>query len=106
MSLRSLMTHRVTVKRPAAAAGIRKTYKQVYTDIACLIEPLDPEALRQFDTSFAATHQCFMLSAQDIREGDQLVDQESRTFYVRGVRLRNYGRHPHKQLLLGEDKGN
>lgn len=105
MSLARLLTHHVTIKRPAAGVGIQRTYTNVYTAVPCLIQPLDPAAARQFDSSLAVQYQCFMAYAQDVRLGDQLVDQLSRTFYVKGLRVRNYGTVPHKQLLLAEDQG-
>jgi hypothetical protein len=104
MSFVDRLEHLVTVKRPTAAGGIKKTYQEVTSDVPCMIQPLDPEAARRAGLAFGKAFKCFMEVDRDAREGDQLVDELAREFYVKGIRLRNYGNWPHQELLIEQDK--
>lgn len=91
MSLARLLTHRVTIQRQAAAAGVTKTYQAVLTDVHCLIQPVDPDPVEQPASSFSKDFRVWFPYGTAVKEGDRLVDQDSRTYGVRGVRSRNYG---------------
>jgi hypothetical protein len=99
-----LLSHRVTVKRPTADAGIKKTFQNVATGVPCLIQPLDDVAIQQTASAFGKGFRCYTQPDANIREGDQLIDGDSRLFLVRGMRKRNYGNFPHLEFLLSEDK--
>lgn len=109
MSLATLMTHTVSVKRKTATTGVKFTYQAVtaLASVPCLIQPLDPEATERTADSWASDYKAFFAVDADIQKGDKLTDQAGREFSVRGIRLRNYGStaNQHLEALLGADWG-
>ncbi len=107
MSLASLLVHTVTVKRLGASSGVKKVWEAAGSGVPCLIQPLDPEPQEASFNSWGKDFRAWFLPTQDVREGDQLVDADGRTFGVRGVRLRNYGSADmrHLEARLGLDGG-
>lgn len=99
----SLLTHTITIKRPTATTGIKKTY-QGSTAYSCLIQPLDDVATQAAGMAYGTGFRCYADLTADIREGDQAVDESGRKFFVKGIRRRNYGNFPHLDMLFGEDK--
>lgn len=108
MSLASLLTHTVSVKRQAAGAGVQVSYQAVtgMSAVKCLIQPLDPEDTSRVADSWGSDFKAFFASGTDIRKGDRLTDQDGQEYGVRGIRLRNYGpaRNQHVEALLGSDR--
>jgi hypothetical protein len=105
MNLGSLLEHTVSVSRLVASTGIKQTFRNVATDVPCIIQPLNPEAV-ETTTGFGTDYKGFFQVDADIREGDRLTDQVGRVFSVRGIRLRNYGpaHLQHLEALLGQDR--
>jgi len=105
MTLGSLLEHSVTVSRVTASGGVKKSFQQVATGVACLIQPLDPEPVTTA-TAVASDYKVFFGKDADIREGDRLTDTNGRVFSVRGIRLRNYGPTAlqHLEAIVGQDR--
>lgn len=103
MSLRSLLTHSVTVSRLADAGAGKKVLGTVESAVPCLIQPVTPESAQAAGMSWESAFAAWFLPDANILEADKLTDQDGRDFRVRGIRLRNYGTQQHKQALLQRD---
>lgn len=104
MSLAGLLSHSVTVRRAAAAGGVKKTYQTIAEDVPCLIQPLDPEATASVGMAMGKAYKIFFQLDANVQEGDSLLDHQGRTLGVRGIRRRDYGRNQHLDVLVEEDK--
>lgn len=104
MSFTHLLTHTAAVSRPTATTGVKKTYQSVVSGIACLIQPLDDVANQATGMAYGKGYRGYMDYTANVREGDQVTDQDGRKFFVKGIRKRNYGSFPHLDMLLEEDR--
>ncbi|OAE01862.1 hypothetical protein [Arthrobacter sp. OY3WO11] len=99
-----LLTQSVTVSRPKATTGIKKTYQTVGSAIPCFIRPLEDVPGEQAGSAYAKTYRCFVDSTADVREGDRLTDGDSIIYFVKAVRKNLVGNFPHLKLTLADDK--
>jgi len=104
VSFANLLTHAISVQRPTATTGVKKTYQTVATGIACLIQPLDDLAGAQTGSAYGKGFRCYAAIDANVLEGDQVTDQDGHKYGVRGLRKRPYGNYPYLDVLLGEDK--
>ncbi|MDQ0672941.1 hypothetical protein QFZ36_000502 [Pseudarthrobacter siccitolerans] len=100
-----LLTQSVTVSRPTATTGIKKTYQDVGSAVPCFIRPFDDSVAGQGGGgAYSKAFRCYTDISADILEGDRLTDENGTIYFVRGIRRNNVGNFPHLKLTLADDK--
>lgn len=97
------LPHTVTIARKNTGAGIRRTTANVAVGVKTFIQPLDPQASRQYQLSFGKGFRAFFEQGIDVRDGDRLTDQNAEVYTVVGVRHHDYGSQPHINVALQKE---
>lgn len=102
------LTNRVTINRLGAVEGsAHKTGRTALaTGVRCLILPSDYRAAAARNLALNQAYDIFFNSTQDVKVGDEIVDETSRKFKVSGIRPQPGIYSAHKQVLAELQVGN
>lgn len=104
MSIYDSPPHTIAISRLGADAGIRTTWSSVATNVPVFIQPMQAEFAVQLKIARMRAFRMWLYNvSQDIQIKDRVVDQDGKTYEVRGIEKHNYGEHPHLDIFLEQE---
>lgn len=107
MAILYFQNHELTIYRTRRKSGTdRYGLSATYTAHDVDIQPTSIERVQMLGTRYGATYDAFVASTVDIKEGDQVVDEDGKRYSVRGVAVyAGAGLLDHQELTLVSQDG-
>lgn len=95
------LNNTIIISRMATVSGDRLALSTV-TSCGAQLQPLDGQKLQNVGGLFGKTFRIWVDSAQDIRAGDRIKDEDGNNYKVRegGVTSRSFGSIDYKEIII------
>lgn len=99
--------HEITIYRTRQKTGSdRFALSATFTAYDADIQPSSIERQQMMGTRYGATYDAYVATTVDIKEGDQVVDENGKRYSVRGVsHYESAGLLDHKELIIVAEDG-